>query len=119
MIPEEFKVIINPLYTLADCWFDQSDHPVSSTSIATELVVSEKESMHVTTEQPFGLETNIHCDHRYEGSKVRFDRNAAVYTIDFIIRMSMMFTPGKYEHYNFRYPSEACWNSVFTVASIY
>ena len=58
--------------------------------------------MHVTTEQTLGLETNIYYDHRYEGNKVRFDRDAAVYTIDFIIRMSMMFKPGNYEHYNFR-----------------
>ena len=58
--------------------------------------------MHVTTAQILGLETNIHYDHRYERSKVRFDRNAAVYTIDFIIRMSMMFKPGNNEHYNFR-----------------
>ena len=104
MIPEEFKVIINPLYTLADCWFDQSNHPVSSTSIATELVISNKESIHVTTEQTLGLESNIHYDHRYEGSKGRFDRNAAAYLIDFIIRISMMFKPGKYEPYNFGYP---------------
>lgn len=75
--------------------------------------------MHVTTAQILGLETNIYYDHRYEGSKVSFDRNAAVYTTDFIIRTSMMFKPGKDEHYNFRYPSEACWNSVFTVASTY
>ena len=102
MIPGKFSVIINPLHTLANRWFDQSDHPVSSTSIATELVVSNKESMHVTTAQILGLKTNIYYDHRYEGSKGRFDRNAAVYTIDFIIRMSIMFKPGNYEHYNFR-----------------
>ena len=70
--------------------------------------------MHVTTAQILGLKTNIYYDHRYEGSKGRFDRNAAVYTIDFIIRMSIMFKPGNYEHYNFQYPSEACWNSIFT-----